>query len=154
MKMRLASRPARTAMRRDGLTLVEFVILAVFLGILAMSVVPKLAPANTDYRLVGLDSNLRLVRSAIELYRAQHGHTNPSLESFTQQLTMRTSIDGRPAGTDKEETSLGPYLLAVPANPFTRSSSVGSGEPGTSAWYYNAASGEFRANDSVANRRR
>jgi type II secretory pathway pseudopilin PulG len=140
--------------RRPPLTLVESVVVAVFLGILAMAVVPKFAPANMDRRAEALEANLSLVRGAIEAYRTQHGGRNPALETFPQQLTTPTTKTGAVAADPSDETAFGPYLLAVPNNPYTNTNTVGRGEPGTSAWYYNPTTGEFRANDSAANRRR
>lgn len=139
--------------RRAPLTLVESVVIAVFLGILAMAVVPKFAPASTDRRAPALEANLSLVRGAIEAYRAQHGGRNPALETFSQQLTAPTTKAGA-AADPSDETTFGPYLLAVPNNPYTNTNTLGQGEPGTSAWYYNPTTGEFRANDSAVNRRR
>lgn len=139
---------------RRALTLVEAVIIAIFLGIVAAMVVPRFAPASTGRQADALGANLALVRNAIELYRSEHGNRYPAADAFAMQLTARTTVGGEAAPAGDAAASLGPYLHVVPHNPFTGTNTVGNGPAGTSAWYYNPATGEFRANDSDGNRRR
>jgi hypothetical protein len=60
-------------------------------------------------------------------------------------MTKKTDIDG----TVNETTGkYGPYLQAVPVNPFNNSNLV-TDDPTETAkgWYYNKDTGVFRAND-------
>jgi hypothetical protein len=57
-------------------------------------------------------------------------------------MTGTTDISGR------EGKDFGPYLHDIPVNPYNGHNTVGGGQVGTSAWFYDAKTGEFRANDS------
>ena len=130
--------------RQGGFTLVEILIVVIILGILAAIVIPQFTQASNDARVSSLTSNLQTVRSQLELYKVQHLDAYPSLAAFTTQMTGQTKIDGT-AGTD-----FGPYMRAIPANPFTNTNTVGNGAVGSSAWKYDAATGTFTANDTAA----
>jgi hypothetical protein len=84
----------------------------------------------------------------IELYKIQHNGSYPTLANFVAQMTAGTKVDGT-AGTD-----FGPYLLAIPPNPFSGENAVtNTGTPAsTLGWYYNESTGVFQANDSVAHK--
>ncbi len=132
-------------MKRSAFTLVELLIVVIILGILAAIVVPQFTDAATDARLSSLTTNLATIRGQLELYKLQHGGNYPAILTFTAQMTAGTDAAGA-VGTD-----FGPYLQRVPNNPFTVG---GTGNDVTStatgaakAWFYDAATGEFRAND-------
>lgn len=129
--------------RRSGFTLVEILIVVIILGILAAIVIPQFTDASTNARTNSMTSSLQTVRSQLELYKVQHNDNYPALDTFSAQMTAKTDISGA-AGDD-----FGPYLHDVPPNPFTNTNTVGAGEVGSSAWYYNATTGEFRANDTA-----
>ncbi|MBK8266847.1 MAG: hypothetical protein IPK83_00465 [Planctomycetes bacterium] len=59
-------------------------------------------------------------------------------------MTQKTDQSGAVSGAG----AFGPYLNKIPANPFAESAadSVDDGAIGTSAWYYDEMTGEFRAN--------
>lgn len=100
------------------------------------------SPGN-NARLNALVSSLQTVRSQLELYKVQHNDEYPSLFRFTQQMTGQTDQAGG-KGSD-----FGPYLHDIPTNPFTEGNKVGCGDYGTSDWFYNEKTGEFRANDTA-----
>ena len=134
-------------MTRSGFTLVEILIVVIILGILAAIVIPQFTEASNDARLSSLTSDIQTMRSQLELYKVQHLDVYPALDTFVAQMTGQTNINGA-AGTD-----FGPYLHRVPSNPFMAggaASTIGTGDYGSSAWYYNATTGEFRANDTEA----
>lgn len=130
-------------MKRRGFTLVELMIVVIILGILAAIVVPQFSEASGDAQLNSLTSNLRVIRGQIELYKLQHNSTYPT--NLATQMTVKTNADGTTTGTP----TLGPYLQRVPNNPFTNAATVGSGAVGSSDWYYNSTTGEFKANDTA-----
>jgi general secretion pathway protein G len=133
---------ART--KKTGFTLVEILIVVIILGILAAIVIPQFSNASTTAKLNSLTSDLQTVRSQVALYAAQHNDTPPTVANFVLQMTGQTDITGATNGT-----GFGPYLQAMPNNPFTATATVGSGANGTSAWYTDGA-GAFRANDTAA----
>ncbi len=139
--------------RPCAFTLVEVLTVVVILGILAAIVIPQFASANTDAQLNALKANLQTIRAQIELYKMQHNESYPtSSASFVAQMTTASKSDGTTAAIGTSGFNFGPYLQAIPENPFTRTSTIGTGAYGTSAWYYaGSGTGQFRANDSAAN---
>lgn len=132
---------------RSAFTLVEVLIVVIVLGILAAIVVPQFSSASSDANLAALQTNLQTIRAQIELYKAQHNGSYPTLANFTAQMTAGTNADGTPG------TAFGPYLLSIPNNPFTNVNTITTNAAAAGqGWYYNQATGEFRANDSVAHR--
>ena len=131
---------------RRAFTLVELLIVVIILGILAAIVVPQFTQASTDTQQSSLTQNLRTIRSQIELYKAQHNGTYPTLANFVDQMTKKTTVTGATGAG----ANLGPYLQVVPNNPFSSTNTVGNGAVGTSAWHYDETTGAFKANDTAA----
>ena len=137
----------KTVRRQSGFTLVELLIVAIILAILAAIVIPQFAETTTDARESAVRANLSAIRGAIALYRQQHnGHASATastggtctggtagtgaLESqlaLRDQLTRYTNVAGQSCSlTVSGGFEFGPYLKggAVPANPVTGSSVV------------------------------
>ena len=148
-RLRCGTKGRRTKGRgTKAFTLVEVLIVVIVLGILAAIVVPQFSTASGDANLSSLTTNLQTIRSQIELYRLQHNDTYPTLAAFVAQMTAGTNVSGA-AGTD-----FGPYLLAIPPNPFSGVNTVtNTATPAaTLGWFYNETTGVFQANDSVAHK--
>ena len=64
---------SKSAKRQSGFTLVELLIVAIILAILAAIIVPQFASTTTDATESALRANVTGMRSAIDLYRQQHG---------------------------------------------------------------------------------
>ncbi len=132
-------------MRRTAFTLVELLIVVIILGILAAVVIPQFSDASTDARFSSLQTNLQTIRGQLELYKLQHSGNYPTLANFVAQMTAQTNAAGA-AGTD-----YGPYLQRVPNNPFTVGGTgndvTDTAAAASKAWYYDASTGEFKAND-------
>jgi len=132
-------REFRTQKLRDqsGFTLIEMLVVVIILGILAMIIVPQITVSTEDARLNTMQSNLTTVRSAIEVYAAQHGNRYPGLYSETDgttavaddaaskaallaQLTQFTDINGQTNTTKDTTFKFGPYLKLgqLPQNPY------------------------------------
>ena len=64
---------------RGGFTLVELLIVAIILAILAAVVIPQFGESAQDTKISVVKSSLHTVRSQLELYRLQHNTRYPSL---------------------------------------------------------------------------
>ena len=136
-------------MRAKAFTLVEILIVVIILGILAAIVVPQFSSAGDDAKLAALQSNLQTIRGQIQLYKIQHGSL-PALNTFADQMTKVSKMDGTTAALGTAGYPYGPYLQVIPNNPFTSTNDVStSATASTLAWYYDATLGTFRANDSA-----
>lgn len=132
--------------RQTGFTLIEILVVVVILAILAAIVLPQFTSAAEESRTNSLQMSLHRIRQQIEIYQSHHSGQYPDAEHFVAQMTQATDILGN-AGTDH-----GPYIRQIPNNPFTGTNDIGDGEVGSSAWYYDETTGEFRANDTAAHR--
>ena len=130
-----------------GFTLVELLIVAIMLAILAAIIVPQFASTTTEAQESALRSDLAAVRSAIALYRQQHGeHPAASAstggtctggvagtgvletqQAFDDHMTRYTDDVGQSC-TLKVAGSFpfGPYIKPnkMPVNPITNSNTI------------------------------
>lgn len=132
---------------RTGFTLVEVLMVAVILAILAVVVVPQFSDASTDVKTSALRATLQTVRSQLELYKAQHNGKYPPapLNGAWTQMTEKTDASGDPG------EKYGPYLLSIPVNPIDDKSDMAGGQDGTGGWAYDPVTGVFKANDISVN---
>ena len=130
-----------------GFTLVELLIVAIILAILAAIVIPQFSGTTLDAKEAALDSNLAALRSAIELYRVQHNNNYPSISASTgltcgtgltagsgaagsvqalrDQLSQNSNAAGQTCNGPDANTPLGPYLRkGIPAEPITGSTAI------------------------------
>jgi prepilin-type N-terminal cleavage/methylation domain-containing protein len=141
----------RKSRRSHGFSLVEVLIVVVILAILAATIIPKQIVATDEARLTNAKANLRELRFQIEFFKAQHDGTPPTLANIADQLTKRTDLSGAVAA----DGEFGPYLQAIPANPFNSDDSivdVGSTIPpvapaANGGWLYSEVNGEIWINE-------
>jgi general secretion pathway protein G len=88
-------------MRATGFTLVELLIVVIILAVLAAIIVPQFSSSTQDAKEAALDSNLSRIRSAIELFHAQHSNVYPGAVD-TSGATCPT---GATAGTGTANTA-------------------------------------------------
>ena len=129
---------------RSAFTLVEILIVVIILGILAAIVIPQFTNAATDARTANMQTQLKNVRSLIELYRLQHNSDAPLLVTGDgwELMTSRTTEDG----TLDTAGMYGPYMQGAPVNPLTNSSTVvavGATPTDKPGWYYDESTGAF-----------
>jgi len=125
-------------------------------ALIAASAGPRFSKASFENRLPEMIDSLYTVRSQIESCRLEHGGMLPG------QTSPWACVGADPFGDfmmRQDASGRGPWLKTVPANPFmtgdkandvTCVNEVGvspTGEEGT-GWWFNAATGEFRACDS------
>jgi type II secretion system protein G len=135
--------------RTRGFTLVEVLIVVVILAILAATIIPQYTNSTNEARSSNAVYNLHVLRSQIELYRAQHADTPPSLANFAAQLTERTNI----AGVVAADGEFGPYVQMMPENPFNADDAVVAPaanppqvEEAAGGWLYDEATGQIWIN--------
>ena len=120
------------AQRSQAFTLIELLIVVVILGILAAVIIPQFSNASVEARENMVRENLRILRTQIGIYKAQHddvapGYPNgdpanvPTEAAFIDQMTNPTDINGDSAAAN---TPFGPYLRNIPENPINGLSSV------------------------------
>ena len=145
-----------TESENRGFTLMEIFIVVIVLCITASVVVPQFSRASQQARLSELLSDLQHVRSQIELYRIQHDDRLPGQAEQSSPVDgVRFVQDLTQQGSDE----LGPYLKRIPRNTFNGLDTIAfvndpEARPScttNTGWWFNAATGEFRANDCVMN---
>lgn len=142
--------------RSKGLTLVEVGIVILMLAIVSLLVVPEFSQASPDVQEANLVDGLHALRQAVREYREDHDGRLPDAERLLAQLTLPTNARGEiaPEGGDRADYRFGPYLKAIPANPFvnsrvSRDIEVGREAPGggNAGWYFNVRTGVIHADD-------
>jgi prepilin-type N-terminal cleavage/methylation domain-containing protein len=127
-----------------GFTLVELLIVVIILAILAAIVIPQFSSSSTDAQEAALDSNLAGLRSAIELYKAQHSGVYPGVnvstigatactggapgtgavntaQAWADQLLLSSDSTGHTCTVTVNDYRFGPYLRkGIPADPITQ----------------------------------
>ena len=115
---------------QSGFTLIEMLVVVVILGILAMIIVPQITVSTSDAEERTLETNLNTIRSAIELYAAQHHNRYPGMwkhdaneattddatskAAFLAQMTTYSNSDGLTTTTKSASYPYGPYLKLGP----------------------------------------
>jgi prepilin-type N-terminal cleavage/methylation domain-containing protein len=130
-----------------GFTLVELLIVVIILAVLAAIIVPQFSSATIDAQEAALDANLARMRSAIELYHAQHASVYPGAnpatggscpsggkagigtagtnQAFMDQLLMYSDAAGRTCDVGDTTFKYGPYLRkGIPHDSVTGRGSV------------------------------
>ncbi len=137
----------RTRHSPGTLSLTDISILAVAMSVLAVMAGPGLVAAGTDTRQAELAQALYTVRRQLHAYRLQHAGRYPTASNLADQMTLFTDSKGRTSRCMTSRCNLGPYLSAVPINPFTGTNDIATDATATTAaWRYEEQTGRFRAN--------
>jgi type II secretory pathway pseudopilin PulG len=130
------------------------------LGILAAMAFPHFQSHTTDAKATTAKANLRVLRSAIELYTAQHSGVAPGYQDgnpltapnqtvMMDQLKKATTQQGAIAQLGTVGYDRGSYLKSSPENPFnsrtdtkmlTNNEDFPQNATGQFGWIYHAAS--------------
>jgi prepilin-type N-terminal cleavage/methylation domain-containing protein len=146
------SRP-RAAPKR-GFSLMELVIVAVIIGIIAAIAIPRLSRGTAGAADSALVRDLAVLRNAVEMFAAEHGGGYPTAARIAAQLTGYTDDrnTSEPAAKKDAAHPFGPYLQKIPPLPVGanagRATFGGSGPsiPASFGWFYDEKTGKVRAN--------
>lgn len=161
----------------SAFTLIEMLVVIIILGILALIILPQITVSTEDANLNTLTTNLRIIRSVIEIYCLEHkgaypgrkkvdgsgkdiGNKDEAAKAFVDQLTMFTSPEGEINNVKDSTYKYGLYLrLGMPMNPFNNrddvvcdTSETGISvkvSEGNSGWKFYTKTGVFIANDGA-----
>jgi len=154
---------------KTGFSLVELVIVIVIIGVIATIAIPRISRGAKGAGEAGLRGDLATLRSAIELYAAEHngvypganadgaGGTAGSEAALISQLTKYSDADGNVADAKDGTHIYGPYLrkgipaLKVGTNKGSSTVKMVNTTPavdiaGGYGWVYNYTTGEIIAN--------
>ncbi len=135
---------------RRAFSLIELVIVVVILGIIGAIAIPRMSRGAVGAADSGAISDLAVLRSAIDLYQAEHDGAYPALATFEAQLTLYSDAAGATSATMDSTHIYGPYLRKVPAQKVgpNKGSNTLTGAKGTATfgWWYTAAGGDIRIN--------
>ncbi len=131
-------------------SLIELVIVVVIIGIIAAIAVPRMSRGAAGAADSALTANLAVLRSALDLFQAEHGGTYPVLADLPNAMTQYSDILGTTFSATKTTTCIyGPYMRSIPTlpigadkgkNTFIATLTAGYG------WVYVAATGTVTAN--------
>lgn len=123
---------------RCGFTIVELMIVVVFLGIVATLLIPMMTHPTAEARRAVLLRQLQAINAQIDMYRTAHGDAFPTSHS-TDPMGAGMAKNGW--GVLVSES----YLKEEPRNVYTGSTRLGEGalevavaeaSPGEHGWYY------------------
>ena len=134
----------------------DVVIAIGLIALLAACAGPRLSRASAEKRLPAMVDNLQMMRCQIELYRIEHDGLLPGQTTLGADVTCESFVN---ALTESDNVRAEPYLRKIPANPFVADDAADDitivncidTEPcggGHTGWWFNVATGEFRANNS------
>ncbi len=105
---------------KKGFTLVELLIVIIIIAVLAAIAIPKFSNSSQRSKGSSLRANLKLVRNAIDLFRADTGAFPATMAGLTASTTSGLSAAAA-ACTIAATDWRGPYLQAVPVDPVSGS---------------------------------
>lgn len=135
---------------RRAFSLIELVIVVVIIGIIGAIAIPRMSRGASGAADSSLVADLAVMRSAIDLFKAEHGGTLPAFATFSAQLTTYSNDVGTANASKTSTYYLGTYLRELPklkVGTNKGQSAIIATQGGTTAgWVYNETTGAISAN--------
>ncbi len=135
---------------RRAFSLIELVIVVVIIGIIGAIAIPRMSRGAAGAADSSLVADLAVMRSAIDLYKAEHGGTLPSFATFEAQLTTYTNDAGDTNASKTPVYYLGTYLREIPTlkvgSNKGKSGIVATQGGVVAGWVYDETTGAISAN--------
>lgn len=135
-----------------GFSLIELVIVVVIIGIIGAIAIPRLSRGSAGAAENSLRGNLAVLRSAIELYAAEHDGAFPAAGTIAAQLTQYSDFEGNTNASKTAVYIYGPYIQSVPPLPVGAKKGgtlIAAADAANVGWIYDAATGKIRANTTA-----
>jgi len=133
-------------------SLIELVIVIAIIAIIAAIGIPRLSRGTRGAADSALYGDLAVLRNAIDLFKAEHGDTDPNTTTIANQLTQYSDYSGE-AQTTKDTTHFyGPYIRKIPPLPVgARKDSTGIAaiDGAGVGWIYTESTGSIKANTTA-----
>lgn len=140
----------QTNRARRGFSLIELVIVVVIIGIIGAIAIPRMSRGASGAADSGLTADLTVMRTAIDLYKAEHGGVLPKFATFADQMTTYTDANGTANATKTTTYIYGPYLREIPKLKLGTNkgkNALVATQGGTVAgWVYDETTGNISAN--------
>ena len=137
-----------------GFSLIELVIVVVIIGIIGAIAVPRMSRGAKGASDSAVTANLTVLRNSLDLYATEHGGDFPTLTDVPNALLLYTAgTEDATPGASSASNIYGPYIRAIPKLPVgankglsTFTATAPTATAASAGWYYNATTGEIRAN--------
>ena len=131
-------------------SLIELVIVVVILGIIGAIAIPRMSRGASGASDSALVSDLSVIRSAVDLFAAEHGGTYPAFADMPGALLQYSDVIGTDIGAKSTTRIYGPYLRAVPPLPVGtnkgKTAFIATQGGSTAGWVYDDSTGTVSAN--------
>ena len=128
-----------TRNNRAGFSLVELVVVVLIMGILAAVAAPRLFDKMSDARESATRQSLAVLRSGIELYKAENGDYPADISVDLENEMIKGAFP------KAEIVTNGNADVVVKTDNADLAVDTGS----TASWIYNSTTGEVRINDAL-----
>lgn len=135
--------------RNRAFSLLELVIVVAIIAIIAAIGIPRMSRGTRGAGDSALSGNLAVLRNAIDLYKAEHGGTDPNTTTITDQLTKYTDSNGSTSDTKTTTCFYGPYIRKIPPLPVGAkkgNTSIAAADGSGVGWIYTESTGDIKAN--------
>ena len=130
-------------------SLLELVIVVAIIAVLAAIGIPRLSRGSRGAADSAVSGNLAVLRSAIDLYAAEHDDTYPTGTNITNQLTLYTDSSGNTNASKDTTYIYGPYMRNIPPLPVGAKKGntvIATADANDVGWIYTEATGSIKTN--------